>query len=88
MRKLAAIVFIVITVVPVLFKRSPEIVTQWRVGMLESKSPSANEAAFKKLNQDLKSLEVERLLRNQREDPNVLRRRDRSSPRIHFVTSP
>jgi hypothetical protein len=71
MRKLAAIVFIVITVVPTLFKRSPEIVTQWRLGMLESKSPIANEAAFKKLSQDLNWLEVQRLLLNQREDPNV-----------------
>src|SRR4029434_230 len=71
MRKQVVIAFAVFAFALGVFKQSPTILTQWRLGMLEAESPIANEAAFKQLSQNLKSVHVERLLRDQREDPNV-----------------
>lgn len=62
----AIIVFSVTTAM--LWRRA---VIQWRLALLESESPDANEAAYVQLNQNLTSAEIWPIIQSEREHPNV-----------------
>ncbi len=46
-------------------------VTQWQLGLLESESPDANEAARTRLNQNLTSAKIWQIIQREHEHPNV-----------------